>query len=72
MRPVTIAAAITGSILRKKDNPALPAEQIELTHAPRRQAGSSSSHPCAQRQRVFFLGSRSVCRGAGGRTQALF
>ncbi len=36
MRPVVIAAAITGSVPRKKDNPALPvlpAEQIESTHA---------------------------------------
>jgi len=32
MRPVTIAVAITGSVPRKKDNPALPvlpAEQID-------------------------------------------
>lgn len=36
MNPVVIAVAITGSVPRKKDNPALPvtpAEQIELTHA---------------------------------------
>jgi 3-keto-5-aminohexanoate cleavage enzyme len=36
MRPVVIAVAITGSIPRKKDNPALPvlpAEQVESTHA---------------------------------------
>jgi 3-keto-5-aminohexanoate cleavage enzyme len=36
MRPVTIAVAITGSVPRKKDNPALPVrptEQIESTHA---------------------------------------
>jgi 3-keto-5-aminohexanoate cleavage enzyme len=36
MRPVTVAVAITGSVPRKKDNPALPvlpAEQIESTHA---------------------------------------
>ena len=36
MRPVTIAVAITGSVPRKADNPALPvlpAEQIEATHA---------------------------------------
>ncbi|SFL12932.1 3-keto-5-aminohexanoate cleavage enzyme [Falsiroseomonas stagni DSM 19981] len=34
--PVIIAVAITGSVPRKKDNPALPvtvAEQIESTHA---------------------------------------
>jgi 3-keto-5-aminohexanoate cleavage enzyme len=36
MHPVTIAVAITGSVPRKKDNPALPvspSEQIESTHA---------------------------------------
>ena len=36
MNPVVIAVAITGSVPRKKDNPALPttpAEQIESTHA---------------------------------------
>jgi hypothetical protein len=36
MQPVVIAVAITGSVPRKKDNPALPvtpAEQIESTHA---------------------------------------
>ncbi len=35
MRPVILAVAITGSVPRKKDNPALPvtpAEQIESTH----------------------------------------
>lgn len=35
MRPVVLAVAITGSVPRKKDNPALPvtpAEQIESTH----------------------------------------
>ena len=33
MRPVVVAVAITGSVPRKKDNPALPttpAEQIEF------------------------------------------
>ncbi len=36
MKPVVIAVAITGSVPRKKDNPAVPttpAEQIESTHA---------------------------------------
>ncbi|MGS0744118.1 3-keto-5-aminohexanoate cleavage protein, partial [Glaciimonas sp. GG7] len=36
MRPVVIAVAITGSVPRKKDNPAIPittTEQIESTHA---------------------------------------
>ena len=35
MRPVVVAVAITGSVPRKKDNPAVPvtpAEQIESTH----------------------------------------
>jgi 3-keto-5-aminohexanoate cleavage enzyme len=35
MRPIIIAVAITGSVPRKKDNPAVPvtpAEQIESTH----------------------------------------
>ena len=35
MKPVTIAVAITGSVPRKKDNPAVPvtvAEQVESTH----------------------------------------
>lgn len=36
MRPVVVAAAITGSVPRKRDNPAVPttpSEQIESTHA---------------------------------------
>ncbi len=36
MRPVVVAVAITGSVPRKKDNPAVPvtpSEQIESTHA---------------------------------------
>jgi 3-keto-5-aminohexanoate cleavage enzyme len=36
MKPIVIAVAITGSVPRRKDNPAvpiLPAEQIESTHA---------------------------------------
>src|ERR1700748_664430 len=35
MRPVIVAVAITGSVPRKKDNPAIPttpAEQVESTH----------------------------------------
>ena len=35
MPPVVIAVAITGSVPRKKDNPAVPvtvAEQVESTH----------------------------------------
>lgn len=46
MRPVVIAVAITGSVPRRKDNPALPvlpAEQIESTHAAY-EAGASLVH----------------------------
>ncbi len=46
MNPVVIAVAITGSVPRKKDNPAVPttpAEQIESTHAAF-EAGTSLVH----------------------------
>ena len=46
MRPVVVAVAITGSVPRKKDNPALPttpAEQIESTHEAY-EAGASLTH----------------------------
>src|SRR5215510_12675104 len=46
MRPVIIAVAITGSVPRKKDNPALPVlptEQIESTRAAY-EAGSTLVH----------------------------
>jgi uncharacterized protein (DUF849 family) len=46
MKPVVIAVAITGSVPRKKDNPALPvtpAEQIESTHGAY-EAGASLVH----------------------------
>ena len=46
MRPVVIAVAITGSVPRKKDNPALPvtpSEQIESTHEAF-EAGASLVH----------------------------
>ncbi len=46
MRPVVIAVAITGSVPRKKDNPAVPitpAEQIESTHEAF-EAGASLVH----------------------------
>jgi uncharacterized protein (DUF849 family) len=46
MTPAVIAVAITGSVPRKKDNPALPttpAEQIESTHAAF-EAGASLVH----------------------------
>src|SRR6185312_2368898 len=46
MKPVVIAVAITGSVPRKKDNPALPvtpAEQIDSTHEAF-EAGASLVH----------------------------
>ncbi len=46
--PVIIAAAITGSVPRKADNPAVPitvAEQIASTH----EAFEAGAYPCAQR-----------------------
>ena len=46
MRPVVIAVAITGSVPRKKDNPAVPVtvpEQIESTHQAY-EAGASLVH----------------------------
>jgi uncharacterized protein (DUF849 family) len=46
MSPVVIAVAITGSVPRKKDNPAVPttpAEQVESTHAAY-EAGASLVH----------------------------
>jgi uncharacterized protein (DUF849 family) len=46
MKPLVIAVAITGSVPRKKDNPAVPvtpAEQIESTHAAF-EAGASLVH----------------------------
>jgi len=46
MKPVVIAVAITGSVPRKSDNPAVPvtpAEQVESTHAVF-EAGASLAH----------------------------
>src|SRR4051812_50051078 len=46
MEPVVIAVAITGSVPRKKDNPALPttpSEQVESTHEAF-EAGASLVH----------------------------
>ena len=46
MKPVIIAVAITGSVPRKKDNPAVPvtpSEQIESTHQAF-EAGASLVH----------------------------
>ena len=46
MRPVVVTVAITGSVPRKKDNPALPttpAEQIKSTHQAF-EAGATIAH----------------------------
>jgi 3-keto-5-aminohexanoate cleavage enzyme len=46
MRPVVVAVAITGSVPRKKDNPAVPttpAEQVESTHEAY-EAGATLTH----------------------------
>ncbi len=46
MKPVVIAVAITGSVPRKKDNPAVPitpTEQVEFSHAAY-EAGASLVH----------------------------
>ena len=46
MKPIVVAVAITGSVPRKKDNPAVPvtpAEQVESTHAAF-EAGASLVH----------------------------
>lgn len=46
MNPVLIAVAVTGSVPRKKDNPAVPiatAEQVESTHEAF-EAGASLVH----------------------------
>ena len=49
--PCIICVAITGSVPRKADNPAVPttiAEQIESTHAAYEGGGQHLSCPCAQ------------------------
>lgn len=76
MRPVVVAVAITGSVPRKKDNPALPvspSEQIESTHQAyeagaslvhihvRNQDESSSSNPALFAQ--VQAGVRRYCPG---------
>jgi 3-keto-5-aminohexanoate cleavage enzyme len=76
MRPIVLAVAITGSVPRKKDNPALPvtpAEQIESTHQAfeagatlvhihvRNPDESSSSDPALFRQ--VLEGVRKHCPG---------
>src|ERR671917_1405780 len=76
MNPVVIAVAITGSVPRKKDNPAVPvtpAEQVESTHQAyeagaalvhihvRNDDESSSSDP--ERFRLVQEGVRKHCPG---------
>ena len=54
MRPVVIAVAITGSVPRKKDNPALPVtppEQVESTHEAFEAGATPRAHPRAQPRR---------------------
>ena len=50
MKPVVIAVAITGSVPRKKDNPALPvtpAEQIDFDARGLRGGSLARAHPRA-------------------------
>ena len=57
MRPVVVAVAITGSVPRKKDNPALPttpAEQIESTHQAYRGRRHDRAYSCAQPRRKLL------------------
>ena len=76
MNPIVVAVAITGSVPRKKDNPAVPvtpAEQVESTHAAfeagaslvhihvRNQDESSSSDPALFAQ--VQAGNRKHCPG---------
>ena len=74
MRPVFIAVAITGSVPRKKDNPALPvtpAEQIESTHEAY-EAGATLVHiHVRNRRRDAVVGPGAFAAGAGGHPQAL-
>ncbi len=63
MRPVVIAVAITGSVPRKKDNPALPvlpSEQIESTHAAF-EAGASLVHIHVRKIRTASPPCRRAC-----------
>ena len=56
MEPIVIACAITGSVPRKKDNPAvptMPAEQIESTHAAFEAGAFAGAYPCARRPGEF-------------------
>ena len=53
-RPIVIAVAITGSVPRKKDNPALPvtpSEQIESTHEAFEAGVTSCTSTCATRMK---------------------
>ena len=58
MKPVIIAVAITGSVPRKKDNPAVPVtptEQIESTHQHSKQELPLFTSTCATRTRAPLL-----------------
>ena len=74
MKPVVIAVAITGSVPRKKDNPAVPttpAEQVESTHAAF-EAGATLVHIHVRNPDESPLQRpRAVRPGAGRRAEAL-
>ena len=74
MNPVVIAVAITGSVPRKKDNPAVPitpAEQIESTHEAF-EAGATLVHIHVRNDdETPVLRPGAVRAGAGGRAPAL-
>ncbi len=73
MRPVVIAVAITGSVPRKKDNPALPvlpSEQIESSHAAF-EAGATLVHIHVRNDDESSSSDPDRFAGAGGRAQAL-
>ena len=74
MNPVVIAVAITGSVPRKKDNPAVPtspAEQIECTHEAY-EAGASLVHIHVRNPDESPSSDPALfAAGAGGRAPAL-
>ena len=74
MRPVVLAVAITGSVPRKKDNPALPvtpAEQIESTHQAF-EAGATLVHIHVRNpDETLVIGPGLVRAGDGGRAPPL-
>ena len=73
MKPVVITVAITGSVPRKKDNPAVPvtpAEQIEIDPRGLRGRRLARPHPRPQPGREPVLRPRAVrrrCRRASSK-----